>query len=896
MGRRSRGVSIQWPADRPVSNLITDLDPTGRYLVASGFLFDAPHNYLEVVDRQTNHVLWSFEPTDDSLAVGIGQFSPDGDRVVFGVWREQAPPADSASSTDDVGIRVRDARTGEEIERLDVGPCGGAVTAVSETNAVVMTTSAPSCITWRGGSQRRDIALEAVEFGTGKRTVLSPGDLIRGVRPSDEGAVSSDGRFVAFSEDFVNEETGVPDLVSVVMDITSEARSAVELPGALIHDVSGDGSLTVLDHEGRLKVWDLATSEIVADVPGNAGGNGACGLSSCYAQFGPDGQTLFGTGDDGMLRAWDVNSGEEIFAYPAPQGRPSATAGGLVLVPALGTPTALLIDMGLRAELGAMGIDCSPTARPLDVGSDYMVVDAFCDWTSTTAVFDASSLSLESPAGIKVVDPTQTLHGGYGMALSPDGTRLARQKASGAGDDLLVGSIEILDLVSGQRLELEGLCNYRTNLERHAHLPAQNEGCVAFPSRPFPILASQMRWSPDGNLIAVVDGLDGYFAVWNARDGRLIPESLEVIQAEAGVWGVFDVYFSADSQHLLVSLTADRRTAPGSLHSVSTVSWTLERSRQLALPGLQLKFAGPSSDQSTVLAASGFRGIGERALYWLDAQTLEEVRPSRGRLHEGSLFSMAMSSDRSLLATGSSDGSVRVWDTATGRLDHEISFAGVQVDGLAFVAARRLGVVLADGTLRVVTIDTPELLSLVGRSLTRGFSDAECERFNFEVCPTLEEMRASSPDPSPAPTDFPDASPLADPELEGLWETGRLTRESIAATLTAAGLDPIGAEMIAENEGFDEYVVYQVEIRDRRWTIYASPDGESPAVGWEGTYEITGPGTVRASERWCTISYGYEVAENALAVDLVDDPCYPGSGDLFFQTVIFESGPFTRIE
>jgi hypothetical protein len=33
-----------------------------------------------------------------------------------------------------------------------------------------------------------------------------------------------------------------------------------------------------------------------------------------------------------------------------------------------------------------------------------------------------------------------------------------------------------------------------------------------------------------------------------------------------------------------------------------------------------------------------------------------------------------------------------------------------------------------------------------------------------------------------------------------------------------------------------------------------------------------------------------------LIVDLIDDPCAPGSDDVLFQTVISESGPFTRIE
>jgi hypothetical protein len=50
--------------------------------------------------------------------------------------------------------------------------------------------------------------------------------------------------------------------------------------------------------------------------------------------------------------------------------------------------------------------------------------------------------------------------------------------------------------------------------------------------------------------------------------------------------------------------------------------------------------------------------------------------------------------------------------------------------------------VLADGNLRFVTIDKKELLDVVRASLTRGFTEAECERFNFgDQCPTLANLR-----------------------------------------------------------------------------------------------------------------------------------------------------------
>jgi hypothetical protein len=56
------------------------------------------------------------------------------------------------------------------------------------------------------------------------------------------------------------------------------------------------------------------------------------------------------------------------------------------------------------------------------------------------------------------------------------------------------------------------------------------------------------------------------------------------------------------------------------------------------------------------------------------------------------------------------------------------------------------------------------------------------------------------------------------------------------------------------------------------------------------------PGTVTATDDSidCTLTYDYEVSGDELIVDLIDDPC--GEEDVPFQTAIFESSPFTRVE
>jgi WD40 repeat protein len=482
-------------------------------------------------------------------------------------------------------------------------------------------------------------------------------------------------------------------------------------------------------------LWDWRERTAVAELPGHPG-------LTAYAEFSPDGRTILSTGADATLRVRDI-AGEEQLAFAGiANGRPAVSDVGLVVVPLFGTSTAGLVDVGVRGELGALPareLSAAPgsddecfVASDLDAGGSYVAFDDHCGpppleftGTSITSLIDIDSMELR-----------QSLKSGYGMALSPEGERMARQKAEIRSSGVWTGAIEIVDSRTGQTIiDLEGLCLYNPGRLGEHHPAAENEGCAEFPKLPFPILGWQLRWSPDGKMVAVVDGIEGYFAAWKADDGRLITESLTANRENLPA---FDVSFTPDSRHILVSYTGG--AAAGVIDSVSTESWTVERSRQLDESGLRLHFIGYSADASTVFGISGFKGFGGGALHWLDVQTLDEFR-QRPRVHDGVPGAVAISPDRTLLATASSDGFVRVWESATGRLDHEISFRGKAVNGVALIDDRRLGVVLDDGNLRVLTIDTSELLGIVRRSLTRGFTEAECERFNFEQCPTLEEMR-----------------------------------------------------------------------------------------------------------------------------------------------------------
>ena len=177
----------------------------------------------------------------------------------------------------------------------------------------------------------------------------------------------------------------------------------------------------------------------------------------------------------------------------------------------------------------------------------------------------------------------------------------------------------------------------------------------------------------------------------------------------------------------------------------STDTWEIIDRTQSGDPvdgGTLPAFAGFLPDESTVVGISGFAGLGGGSLLRIDAATLEVIDSARA--HEESPKGLAMSPDGTLVAAGASDGLVRVWDAATGALLHQFSVEG-QAQGVAFIDDLRLAVTPSGGDLLIFALDPAELLDIVRGSLTRGFTQAECDQFGFaDACPTLDELRAGS--------------------------------------------------------------------------------------------------------------------------------------------------------
>ena len=236
----------RWAGSTPPSRLWTDIDPTGTRLVASGD-FLAPSDHLEVVDLSTGAARWSFPQSGQEAEVGPSFFTLDGTRVIAGLYWHALDIEPSADVP--LGLFIFDAQSGAVEKRIDLGPCGGLVTSVSETRVLIRTArDAPDDF----GQQLCDWgapAVTVIDLASGRSTLLA-------AEAADRvpGTLSRDGRFAAF--DGVAAADGSVASIVVNADTGRPALEIEDSPG--VRGLSRDGALLLVG-DRPLQVYDVAS-------------------------------------------------------------------------------------------------------------------------------------------------------------------------------------------------------------------------------------------------------------------------------------------------------------------------------------------------------------------------------------------------------------------------------------------------------------------------------------------------------------------------------------------------------------------------------------------------------------------------------------------------------------
>jgi hypothetical protein len=188
-----------------------------------------------------------------------------------------------------------------------------------------------------------------------------------------------------------------------------------------------------------------------------------------------------------------------------------------------------------------------------------------------------------------------------------------------------------------------------------------------------------------------------------------------------------------------------------------------------------------------------------------------------------------------------------------------------------------------DGRVRLVTIDSAELLDIVRHSLERGFTESECDRFDLgDDCPTLFELRGQ-----PAGADDPTAI-NGTYRLE--WTPDELVTGTIDAyrgfNLSREGVE--GAWSGAQGIAFPGS--HTLRFRDGRWD-HTVVDADGVRRECTGSYAIRASRIELRSERGaCVIARmfdaGFELSGGQLR--FTDYDGYP------LELVIYTMKPWQR--
>jgi WD40 repeat protein/DNA-binding SARP family transcriptional activator len=405
--------------------------------------------------------------------------------------------------------------------------------------------------------------------------------------------------------------------------------------------------------------------------------------------------------------------------------------------------------------------------------------------------------------------------GGYGLAVSPDGTRFA---TGGDGSD---SAVTVWDLETGeQRLQLSG----------------HDGGAAA------------VGFSPDGVSIATTH--DSTVRLWDAVTG----EQLRTLRGHGGY--VTHPVFSPDG----------RWVAAGGEDSTIRIWDVTQGTEEMTLAGHESPtYRAAFSPDGARLATASEDGT---AKIW-DLATGETLVMLEG--HRWGVTGVDFSPDGSRIATASIDGSVRIWDPASGA--HLRTFvAPVDLHAVAYSPdGTRIASAGTDGIARIWDTDTGrEMLTLAGHTsavndlaytpdgnhlLTIGQDGTRL--WDVSVGGGRDWLRVPSAELILVGVAFsPDGATFAAPaEPSGvtIWDTRTgdeiITLTGHGAKLTTVVFSPDGRRIAAGSDLTDTPPVWDVETGELLFTLDGheedvravsfSPDGSRIVTGsWDATARV----------------------------------------------------------
>jgi WD40 repeat protein len=470
------------------------------------------------------------------------------------------------------------------------------------------------------------------------------------------------------------DRTVVPEAEEALHRALQESRVLLTVPQGGGIDVSADGSrFGTTGQDGTATVWGMDTGERLLTLEGHRG------VVNDIA-FSPDGSRLATTGSDGTVRVWDGASGRQIHVLRGHQGVVWGVAfspAGRLLATSSEDATVRIWDVAAGTEEMVL---TGPDGATFDLG--FLHVNpvfspdgsrvASGSWDKAARIWDLRTSETSVVLAGHVFGVTA-------VAFSPDGSRVATGSPEGTARIWDAESGELLTTFSGHTGEV-----------------------LAF------------DYSPDGSRIAT-GGSDATARVWDSGTGKLL------LTLAGHTTGIGKVAFTPDGDRLLTG-GADGTTRLWDISLAGGRDW-------LTVPGPDQRLGGVEfSPDGTSFAVPGqLKGVTIR-----DVDTGRKLITLEG--HDATVMRIAFSPDGTRLAAAAGSGAtdsranrtVPVWDVNTGELVMTLTGHDDEVSAVAFTPDGR-GLVTHswDGTLRVwdaATGTEERLLEVGGEAYALPFS------------------------------------------------------------------------------------------------------------------------------------------------------------------------------
>ncbi|MEV4495778.1 TIR domain-containing protein [Micromonospora arborensis] len=456
------------------------------------------------------------------------------------------------------------------------------------------------------------------------------------------------------------------------------------------------GRLVVGDAAGVVRLYDTSTARLRHVWPGHA-------APIWGTSFSPDGRRVVVVDSAGVLRGWDITSGELAFEVRAPEVvyRVVHTPDGRSLV-AVGQHGRVWIRRATDGELLSQPRGHEADVYALDVHPDGGLM-ATGDTHGAVRLWD-----VETGRPVRVLSRQRGAI--YSVRFNGDGTTLATAASDGA--------IQLFDTADGQ-LRHE-LTRHRGSVWPVVFRPDQaqvatssNDGTTRLWDARTGQLQHTLRghgrritslsFRDDGEMLAAC-GNDGVVRLWEPRTGRLVRQLAS--PADRLLAAVF-----CPGDPLVATPSGD-----GGVHLWNSETGAHER--ELNVDTDHVWAAAFSPDGDALATANDDDTV--RLWYRRTGRHFATLAPHRGRVR-----AVAFSPDGEVIATGCDDHLVRLWDAATATCRHTLEQHTDRVYSVCFNNEGTLLVSASnDGTAVVWDAPTGERRSVLTAHTGRLWSSA----------------------------------------------------------------------------------------------------------------------------------------------------------------------------